>query len=115
MNKMLENNPEKLKNGDEIIQDEVEALVEKEAVFIDAIKLHGITKDGFFDWIEKCGSRFRRVFIEKAQEGKYTHEDFEEFAKELEQIISGQAELENFPKLKDFIERVDRKVNESPR
>ena len=98
-------------NKQEEIQDETEALVEKEMAFIDALKLHGVKEENFAEWIEQYGADFRRVFIEKANEGKYSHEDFEEFAKELEQIINGNAELDSFPKLKGFLERIDRKLN----
>lgn len=97
--------------GEKEIQDETEALAEKEAAFIDALKLHGVKEENFAEWIEQYGAEFRRVFIEKANEGKYSHEDFEEFVGEFNQIISGKAELDDFPKSKAFLERVDRKLS----
>ncbi len=98
---------------EEMIADEAEALAQKEAAFVDALKLEGIPPEKFGEWIKQYGAAFRRAFIKKAQERKFTHSDFEEFTKELERIITGEASLDDYPKLKAFLERVDRKVHET--
>lgn len=98
---------------EESIADETEALVEKEAAFVNALKLCGIPEEKFGEWIEQYGSAFRHTFIKKAHERKFSHEDFESFARELERVIVGEASLDNYPKLKAFLERVNRKIHET--